>query len=596
MSGNTERRNQRIRGWSLWILPWLAYGVALSGDFLWDDDRNVTANTTLRSFHGLLRIWTDPWANQQFYPLTHTSFWLEYQLYGAWAPGYHAVNLLLQGAVAWQLWTVLRRLSLEGAWVAALLFAAHPVHAESVAWITERKNLLSAVLALLAAHLYLRYAGFRDEQRDSVSVNRSKDWWASLAIFLAAVLAKTVVCTLPVVLVIVLWWKRPRLKRTDLLTLAPHLGLGAGLGLITAWLERTSVGAQGEIWDLTWLQRITIAGRAFWFYPMKLLLPFPLSFIYPRWTPSAVDWLGWSGVAAACLCAGLLYWRHKSIGKGPLAAFAVYAVTIAPALGFFDLYFFYYSFVQDHFQYFASIAVIVTMASGLMVMLRRFELSTWYVALLVVALVPLSWRQSVQFKNAQSLWEETLRRNPAAWMANINLGNIYLGQQRVAEARQQFEAALLKRPNYDEALYNLGIVHAQQGDRGTAEKYYRDALAANPKFTKAHNNLANLKLQEGDVESAVSLWREALTIDPLYVLARTNLANNLAASGKLQEAIATLHAGLQRQPDEPRLNLALVPMLVQTGDTLGANAAAAKAAAGGLAVPQSLPGGDRPSR
>ena len=132
MSEAASRGSETVRAWLLWILPWAAFGVALGGDFLWDDDRNVTANATLRSLAGLIRIWTDPWANQQYYPLTHTSFWLEYQLYGLWAAGYHAVNLVLQGAVAWQMWRLLRRLALPGAWVAALLFAVHPVHAESV--------------------------------------------------------------------------------------------------------------------------------------------------------------------------------------------------------------------------------------------------------------------------------------------------------------------------------------------------------------------------------------------------------------------------------------------------------------------------------
>jgi tetratricopeptide (TPR) repeat protein len=588
MSDAASRGSETVRAWLLWILPWVAFGVALGGDFLWDDDRNVTANATLRSLAGLIRIWTDPWANQQYYPLTHTSFWLEYQLYGLWAAGYHAVNLVLQGAVAWQMWRVLRRLALPGAWVAALLFAVHPVQAESVAWITERKNLLSALLALTAADLFLRGCGFRDDKRPEPTANASRDWWLSLLVFVAAVFAKTVVCTLPVALAIILWWKRPQLKRADLTPLLPHFALGVGLGLVTAWLERTSVGAQGEIWNLSWLERITIAGRAFWFYPLKLLVPYPLAFIYPRWTPGVHDWPGWCGVFAACLCATLLWYYRKKLGHGPMAAFAIYAVTIAPALGFFDLYFFYYSFVQDHFQYHASIAVLTLMASGLVLVLRRLDRNDWYAALLLLLMLPLAWRQSAQFKDAQTLWEETLRRNPSAWMASINLGNIYLGQQRFADARKQFESALAERPGYDEALYNLGVVNSQQGDRIAAEKCYRDTIASNPKFTKAYNNLANLKLQQGAQAQALDLWREALAIDPLYVLARVNLANNLANSRQLPEAIEVIRAGLTLRPDEPRLNLALAPFLLDAGDIEGARRAAQQAISGGAALPEEL--------
>lgn len=588
MPETTRRGDETVRNWLLWILPWAAFGAALGGEFLWDDDRNVTANTTLRSLSGLIRIWTDPWANQQYYPLTHTSFWLEYQLYGLWAPGYHAVNLVLQGAVAWQLWRVLRRLALPGAWVAALLFAVHPVHAESVAWITERKNLLSALLALTAADLFLRGRGFRDDERHEPNMHASRDWWLSLLVFLAAVFAKTVVCTLPVTLAIILWWKRPALKRADLISLLPHLALGIGMGLVTAWLERTSVGAQGEIWNLSWFERITIAGRAFWFYPLKLLVPYPLAFIYPRWTPGVNDWPGWGGVLAACLCAALLWHHRDKLGRGPFAGLAIYAITVAPALGFFDLYFFYYSFVQDHFQYHASIAVLTLMASGLVLVLNRLNRSDWYAALLLLLMLPLAWRQSTQFKDAQTLWEETLRRNPSAWMANINLGNIYLGQQRFDDARAQFEAALAKRPGYDEALYNLGVVSAQQGDRAAAEKRYREALAANPRFTKAYNNLANLKLQQGAQEQSLDLWRQALAIDPLYVLARVNLANSLANSRRIPEAIDVIRAGLRLRPDDPRLNLTLAPFLLDTGDIAGARLAAQRALAGGAELPVEL--------
>ncbi|GAG09444.1 unnamed protein product, partial [marine sediment metagenome] len=248
---------------------------------VWDDDYNVTANAALRDAAGLGRIWTQvtvaPW-----YPLYHTVFWVGYQLWGLDALGYHLLNVLLHGLNAILVWRILWRLELHWAWFAAALFALHPVQVESVAWITELKNVLSTTFYLAAMSCYLSYAGWQRSSGSSPAAGRAYGF--ALFLFACALLTKTVTVTLPLALLLLVWWKRGRIGRGDVLPLLPLFGLGLVLGLVTALTEKYVVGASGFAWSHDLIERGLIAGRAFWFYAGKLLWPDPILFVYPRWT------------------------------------------------------------------------------------------------------------------------------------------------------------------------------------------------------------------------------------------------------------------------------------------------------------------------
>ena len=247
----------------LFLLVCLAYLPALRDGFIWDDDSYVTGNPTLRNLHGLYRIWFELGAVPQYYPLVHTTFWLEYHLWGLHPPGYHLINILLHAAAAVLLWQVLRGLQLPGAWLAAALFALHPIEVESVSWITERKNVLSAVFYFAAVLAYLRFAAWAVPE----GANRRRWRWYFLALllFLAALLSKTVTCSLPAALLLVCWWKQGRVRWADVYPLLPFFVVGMGLGLLTAGMEKYHVGAQGADWSLSFADRCLIAGRALWF-------------------------------------------------------------------------------------------------------------------------------------------------------------------------------------------------------------------------------------------------------------------------------------------------------------------------------------------
>ena len=350
-SSSTTGVQQRREMWLL--LPVLllavmaAYYPAWHGGMLWDDDGHIT-RSDLRSAAGLGRIWFDLKATQQYYPVVHSVFWLQHRLWGDDMLGYHLVNIILHGLSAFLIAVILQRLSVPGAWLAAVIFALHPVHVESVAWVTELKNTLSGVLYLSAMLVYLRF----DQAR------KRHLYAGALALFVLALLSKTVTATLPAALLVIFWWRRGRLEwRRDVRPLVPFFVIGAAGGLLTAYVERTLIGAQGAEFQFTIVERCLIAGRAIWFYLGKLFLPINLMFIYPRWQVSQAVWWQYLYPAGVLVLLAAL-WRMRKRSRAPLAAMLLFCGTLFPVLGFFNVFPFRFSFVADHFQYLASMAVI----------------------------------------------------------------------------------------------------------------------------------------------------------------------------------------------------------------------------------------------
>ena len=222
-----RRPTAQWQGLALLVAALVAYWPAMHGTIVWDDEQHIT-KTALRGLDGLRHIWFDLRATQQYYPLLHSAFWLEAQLFGDETVGYHVVNVLLHVADAGLIVVLVRRLKIPGAWLAGFLFALHPVHVESVAWISELKNTLSLVFYLGAAILY---QGF-DEQRSK------RDYWFALAMFSCALMTKTVTATLPAALLVLFWWKRGKIEwKRDVLPLLPWFSMAVASGLFTAWVE-----------------------------------------------------------------------------------------------------------------------------------------------------------------------------------------------------------------------------------------------------------------------------------------------------------------------------------------------------------------------
>jgi hypothetical protein len=391
--------------WGLLMLAatFLAYRPAWNGKPVWDDDAHMT-KPELRSAAGLARIWTQVGATQQYYPLVHTVFWAEHRLFGDATTGYHLLNILLNVFSALLLVRILRRLGIPGeaAWLGGGIFALHPVMVESVAWMTEMKNTLSGVFFLAAMLAYLKFDNKREKKHYAVA----------LILFLFGLLSKSVIVTLPAALLAVLWWKRGRIGwKRDVAPLLPFFAIGIISGLFTAWVERRFIiGVAGGEFNLAFIDRCLIAGRAVWFYLYMLLWPTNLIFIYPRWHIDAAA--VWQYLfPAAFLLAAVLFWKLRNRTRALLTVLLYFTITLFPALGFFNVYPFRYSFVADHFQYLASIgpiaagAACIVQGTGLLQERLRRPTLRLFCGMLLSVLFLLTWNQSRMYSDA-----ETLRR------------------------------------------------------------------------------------------------------------------------------------------------------------------------------------------
>ena len=396
---------------------------------------------------------------------------------------------------------ILRRLAVPGAWLAAVIFALHPVHVESVAWISELKNTLSGALYLGAALAYLHF-----------DKDRQKRLYApALGLFVLALLSKTVTATLPAALLVVFWWRRGRLNwRRDVLPLAPLFLFGAAAGLLTAWVEQNLIGAQGMEFQFAWFERLLIAGRAFCFYLSKLFWPANLTFVYPRWQiGQSLGWESLYPLGGAALLAGLWLLRKRS--RAPLAAVLLFGGTLFPALGFFNVFPFRFSFVADHFQYLASVAIIALFSAGLAGIVGRWNAhprgEAVVTLLLGSTLALMTWSQSRQYADAETLYRTTLNRNPSCWMAHVNLGKWQLDRD-VEGARTHFLAALELKPDLVEARHDLGNALQRLGRLEEAVTQYKEVLRFRPDFAQAHNNLGNALQKLGRPDEALAECRK----------------------------------------------------------------------------------------
>jgi protein O-mannosyl-transferase len=547
MSSLSSAPRQRVQpeGWWLLVIVVLAYLPAWQAGFIWDDDRYVTQNRLLDTLAGLWRIWFSQETPSQYVPLTYTSFWVEHQIWGLWAAGYHGVNVLLHAANAWLLWRLLQRLAVPGAWLAAALFALHPVQVESVAWISERKNLLSLFFMLLSAQAWVDFI--------EVSPPPGRKFYFRALVFQALALAgKATACVLPAALVCLLWLKGKKLDRRRLMQLIPFVLLGMATGLIAMWWERHHQGTEGPMFSLSPVERTLVASRALWFYPGKLCWPANLTFIYPQWQINAADLHAYVWVLAGVTAlAVLLARRPRWDGVGVAAVFFV--AMLSPLSGFIMLYTFRYTFVADHYQYVASIGPLTLAAAGLAGMCHRFKTSKPVLELagggtLLCVLGGLTWAQCGIYHDRGTLWRDTLQKNPGCWMAENNLANFLVQQGQTDEALVHYQKALALKSDYADAHYNYGVVLLRLGQAEAGVAHLEAALQADPDHVRAHNNLGIVLIGEGRLDEAIGHFEKALKLQPKLTSARVNLALALSQQGRVDQAISQVQQVLKSNP------------------------------------------------
>jgi tetratricopeptide (TPR) repeat protein len=488
----------------------IAYQPVWHAGFIWDDDTFLTDNPVIKRADGLYRLWFTA-STPDYFPMTSSMLWLEWRLWADHPLGYHLVNVLLHAFSAVLLWRVLLRLNIPGALLAAALFALHPVNVESVAWITERKNTLCM---FFYAGTLLAWLKFEDSGR--------RRWcWLALAGFALALLSKTAVAPLPVVLLGIAWWRRGRVGWKDVRRVVPFFLIAAALGLVTVWFQNYQTITHDVVRTDGFWSRLAGAGWAVWFYLYKAVLPLNLAFIYPRWQIDARNVLTYLPLVILAAAAFFLCWRcRRGWGKALFFGLAYFVVMLLPILGFLNIYFMRYSLVADHWEYFAIIGPIALAAA----LIRRPVVA----AALLLALGALTWKQCGMYANVETLWQATLRLNPNSWLAQYNLGLVFTQQGRMDEAISQYQKALQIKPDYADAHNNLGNVLLQMGRVDEAILHFQKALEIKPDFAEARNNLGSALFRQGRMDEAIWQYQKALEIKPDFAEARNNLAWLLA--------------------------------------------------------------------
>jgi len=563
-------RTKWLLGLALVTAVVAAYLPALQAGFVWNDDTYLTENRTLDGIEGLRLIWTEPKANEQYYPMVFTSFWVEKHLWSLQPFGYHLVNVLLHAGSALLLWGLLVRLGLPGAWFAAALFALHPLGVESVAWITERKNTLSLFLSLLAIHAWYSFLEARtkaaEPKKKRRAVRAAEPWSRSPTAFYAlafacltlALFAKTTACVVPAVLLVLAWWSKGSeglIVSSDVRPLFPLFTIGAFLALQTAWLERTVVHAAGSEWEIGPAGRVVLAGQTALFYAGKLFFPAKLAFIYERWNVDPRDlrqWLEAAGVLGLVAAAWLL---RRRVGRGPLTSLLLFLGVLVPAMGFFNVYAMRYSWVADHFAYQAlavfaacTVCAVASWIAPLGIAPRRIAAALGLAVLAVLA--SRTHAQSRSYRNEETLWRDTLERSPSCFMCETNYGNWLMEKGREAEAVPHFEKSLSLKPDNVPALLNLARIEEQGGRLDAATDHLRAALRIAPQDTTVLINLATVSTKSGRIDEAIASYEEALRLGASESpIAHNGLGAALMQRGRVTEAIEQFREALRLDPD-----------------------------------------------
>ena len=537
------------------IVTFVAYQPVWHAGFIWDDDAYVTRNPLLTAPDGLERIWFSAHSQSQYVPLVYTTLRFEHTLWGLDPVGYHLVNIVLHALNALLVWAVLRKLAIPGSWLAAAIWAVHPVNVESVAWITELKNTQSTLFYLLALLAWMKFT----------AQETGRPWRfyrLALALHALALFSKTTACTLPAAMLLVLWLRRQSIGWGRLKQVAPFMALGVAMGLFSVWWE-AHLGNYGKglHYLFNGLERVLIATRALWFYATKLIWPTKLTFSYPRWEIDVRDPLQYMWLIGCVAVALFLWWRRQALGRAPVAAVVFFVAALSPLLGFIPLYTFRFSFVADHYQYVASIGLIALFAGAVFSHADTWQLGhntrcTLSASLLVV-LGALTWQQARIYQNSETLWRDTLTKNPQSWIAYNNLGYVQAQKGDVDAAISNYEHSLQLNPENERGYFNLGNVFLDQGHPYKAIGYYEETLRLRPDFADAHNNLGKALFKTGDPQGAIRHFQEALRLKPTMAAAHYNLGVALEKAGRVPEAIQHYEQALRIDPDYPQARNAL---------------------------------------
>ena len=531
---------------ALCLLVAVCYLPAIEAGFVWDDALFLAAEP-VQDAAGIWDIWFEPSSMKEaeghYWPLVYTTFWIEHKLWGFEPLGFHVVNILLHIVNTLLLYRVLLLLPVPGAWLIAAVFTVHPMRVESVAWVIERKDLLSGLFYLAAALGWLLYA----------RSGRSRLYLVSLGAFGLALLSKSVAVTFPAALVIWHWWKAGRLGSAEWARVVPFFLLA--LAITAADLAHYR-SLEDISFDYSFVERLLIASQAVWFYAAKIAWPVGLAGIYPLWDVQVADPVGWACFIGGLAVAGTLWILRARIGRAPMAGALFFLVTLSPTLGFVDYGFMQFSLVADRFQYLAGIGFIGLAVGTGAQYTRNLPGRTrrWAIPLagvLIAALGATTWRHAGIYRDDQTFFSHVARHNPNAPLAHFNLGNALRDQGRHQGAVTAYQTALELDPEHSGSINNLGLSLTELGWFEEAEAAFQRGLEFDPEDTEVLNNLGLLKANTGQNESAERYYRKALEIDPNNATYMNNLGLALVEQNRLEEAERYYRTALDLDPGRP---------------------------------------------
>ena len=557
-----------------------AYWPALHAGWIWDDDSYVLENAVVRVPGELWRAWV-PGATPQWYPLVFLSFGVQHAVHGIDPFGYHLVNVLLHLGSAVLAWWLLAALRLPGALLAAALFALHPVQVESVAWVTERKNVLSMAFALASMLAWVRWL-------QAGQAGGRRGWWLAMTLFACAMLSKTTAVAVPVAMAAAAWW-RPSAGRTGrsvARAVMPFFAVGIVLGLATEWIEATHVGARGAEFERGAVERILQAAQAWWAYLGLWAWPADLMFVYPRF--GGPPWSAWAALAGGIAVAGACAVAARRGARGPMAAFLVYSAGVFPALGFINLFPLRFAPIADHFLYVGTVplaagtAWLAAWAWGPLARRGlRPALGAVAAAALCAPLAALSHGHCTAYRDEVSLWRVALDRNPDAWLAANNLARILMKQSEdlaVAGDRAGSESALAEAATLVERAAalagtidmpvqsNLSEVRRLQGRLPEALAAIDAGIAIQPAAPGPHWQRGRLLEMLGRFAEAGPEYARAVEGSPRELVYLRELVRWQAKAGRLPEARATAERIVSIDPDDAEAVANLGALAVEQGD------------------------------
>lgn len=573
----------------------IAYIPIFSADFIWDDTA-IVENYGLRTFSGLKDIWLNPSVlvdEGHYWPVVYTTFWIEWNVWGLNPVGFHIGNLLLYILNVLLLWWILLRLNIRGAWLISMLFALHPFHAESVTWTIERKDVLYGLFYLSSFLCFILY-----EEKRSLAF-----YLSSTALLVLGMLSKSACVSLPFVLLIYIWWKEGRISSEKFILTLPHFVVAFGIGLLDTWRTRGQSEYQSGFSILT---RIIVAGRATFHYIIKTFLPFGLTPIYEKWDLMPVRYWQLIYPLVIGLTFMALWGYRKRLGRGPLACFALFLVTLGPTLGIIDFSFMRLSYVADRFAYLAVLGLLIPFGVFLSKSIKeatgeKRQLWSSLAVIILMVFAVQSWRRTATYESNEGFWKNNIAQNPNSYHAYYCLAHGYMKEGRSAKAEEYYLRTLRLKPDHSLALNNLGQLLVAKGDVEKGIDCLERSVQANPNNTSAQNNLGTALARTGQYDRAMQYllkahelapddegpllnmghvyrsqgrWDEALKYytdawrqNPDNPAVHMNLAESFLAKGDREKAVRSFQAALELQPDDPQLHVRFADITAEMGRT-----------------------------